>query len=248
MNDEAVVGGEQSGLSQVARVVNTFVAPTATFRDILRSASWWLPFVLTTVAILGVTAAVQKKVGWEQVVQTQIQMTPSMQGQMASLTPEQQAQRMHAMVLSYQYFSYFAPMLVLAISALASLVLWASFNLALGAKTTYGQIFCLWMYCSLPRLLASLVTVVMLYFGGSPESFNLKEPVGTNLAYYLTDSPAWLRALLSFGDVIGLWVLALLVIGGAIVAKVKIGQAAAVIVGWWLLVVVIAVASAAMFS
>ena len=133
-------------------------------------------------------------------------------------------------------------------SALAALVLWASFNFGLGARTTYGQIFCLWMYCSLPRLLASLITVIMLCFGGSPESFNLKEPVGTNLAYYLPDASPWLKALLGFGDVIGIWVLVLLVIGGAIVAKKSIGQAAAVVVGWWLLIVLVSVAATAAFS
>jgi hypothetical protein len=47
-------------------------------------------------------------------------------------------------------------------------------------------------------------------------------------------SPA-VKAALSFFDVIGLWQLALLVIGTAIVAKVSKGKAAAVVVGWWLL-------------
>jgi hypothetical protein len=248
MDEVAAVVEETTGLSQMERVVNVFVAPTKTFRDILRSSSWWLPFLLTVVATVGVTVAIQKKVGWERVVETQVQMSPSMQSQLASLTPDQQAQRMHGIVLGYQYSAYASPLLVLAISALAALVLWASFNFGLGARTTYGQIFCLWMYCSLPRLLASLITAVMLCFGGSPESFNLKEPVGTNLAYYLPDASPWLKSLLSFGDVIGIWVLVLLAIGGAIVAKKSIGQAAAVVVGWWLLIVLVSVAATAAFS
>jgi hypothetical protein len=248
MKDDSLIGDGARGLSEIERVVDVFVAPTATFKDILRSASWWLPFVLTVAAILGVTAAVQRQVGWEQVVETQIHMTPSLQSQMANMTPQARADQVHKMALGYQYSSFAFPVIALVISALASLVLWASFNFGLGAKTTYGQIFCLWMYCSLPRLLGSVVTVVMLYLGGSPESFNLKEPVGTNLAYYLPDAPAWLRALLGFGDVIGIWVLVLLVMGSAIVAKVKMGQAAAVIVGWWLLIVIGTVAATAAFS
>jgi hypothetical protein len=254
MNENAVAGetglagSETRGLSQLERVVDIFVAPTATFRDILRSSSWWLPFVLMLVAAVGVTAAIQQKVGWEQVVQTQIHMTPSMQSQMSSLTPEAQAQRMHIMALSYQYSAYATPVIVLAFTALAALVFWATYKFGLGAKATFGQFFCLWMYCSLPRLLASVITVVMLCFGGSPESFNLKEPVGTNLAYYLPDSPAWLRALLGFGDVIGLWVLVLLIVGGATVAKVKVSQSAAVVIGWWLLIVMVSVAATAAFS
>ena len=248
MTDQIAEQGELAGLSQMERVVNTFVAPASTFKDILRSASWWLPFILITLATIAVTVSIERKVGWEQVVETQVRMNPSQQNQMSSLTPEEQAQRMHVMVASYRYSSYAAPVLVLAFSALAALVLWATFNFGLGARTTYGQILCLWMYCSLPRLLASLITVVMLYFGGSPESFNLKEPVGTNIGYYFPDAWPWLRSLLSFADVIGIWVLVLLIIGGAIVAKVKVGQAAAVVVGWWLLVVLVSVAAAAAFS
>ena len=41
-------------LSQVERVVDTFVAPTATFTDILRSTSWWLPFLLLVLVTTGV--------------------------------------------------------------------------------------------------------------------------------------------------------------------------------------------------
>ena len=45
-----------NGLSEIARVVDTFVAPTATFKDILRSASWWLPFLLMAVITAGIVS------------------------------------------------------------------------------------------------------------------------------------------------------------------------------------------------
>jgi Yip1 domain len=248
MEDVVAVTEETRGLTQMERVVDVFVAPTKTFRDILRDTSWWLPYLLMVVAMVGVTVAVQQKVGWQQVVETQIRMNPSQQSQMSSLTPEQQAQRMHTIALGYQYSSYASPLIVLAVSALAALVLWASFNFGLGASTTYAQIFCLWMYCSLPRLLGAFVTLVTLCFGGSPESFDMKVPAGTNIAYYIPDASSWLRALLGYFDVIGIWVLVLLVIGGSIVAKVKIGQAAAVVLGWWLLTMLVTVAATAAFS
>jgi hypothetical protein len=228
--------------------VDVFVAPTATFRDILRSTSWWLPYLLIVLATTAVAFAIERQVGWEQVVETQIRMNPSQQSQIASLTPEQQAQRLHTISLGYQYSAYAYPVLVLAASALAALVLWGSFNFGLGARATYAQFFCLWMYCSLPRLLTALVTVIMLYFGGSPESFNLQNPAGTNAGYYFPDAWPWLRTLLSFFDIVSIWVLVLLIVGGAIVAKVKWGQAAAIVIGWWALVVLVSVAAVAAFS
>ena len=42
MNEDAVGGEQARGLSELERVVDTFVAPTATFKDILRSTAWTL--------------------------------------------------------------------------------------------------------------------------------------------------------------------------------------------------------------
>jgi hypothetical protein len=250
MNDAVVAGeqGMQPGLSQVERVVDTFVAPTKTFKDILRNTSWWLPFVLAVLVSLGVTFAIDRQVGFERVVENIVQSSPKQSEQLASLTPEQREARVKAMAKGYRYTSYASPIFILVFTALGALVLWGSFNFGLGAQTTFRQMFCLWMYCSLPRLLGGLLTVVILYFGGDAESFDFKNPVGTNIGYYLADVPAWLKTGLGFFDVIGLWTLLLLVIGTAVVAKVSRGRAAAVVVGWWVLILVVSVASTAAFS
>jgi hypothetical protein len=197
---------------------------------------------------LGVTYSIDRQVGFERVVENIVQASPRQEEQLASLAPEQRASRLKAMASGYRYTSYASPIFILVFTALGALILWGSFNLGLGARTTFGQMFCLWMYCSLPRLLSGLLTIVTLSFGGGAESFDLKNPVGTNIGYYLADAPAWLKTGLGFFDVIGLWTLVLLVIGTAVVAKVSRGRAAAVVVGWWLLILVVSVASTAAFS
>jgi hypothetical protein len=250
MSDGVVVadGTKDVGLSQVERVVDTFVAPSKTFSDIRRSRSWWLPFLLAVVVSLGVTATVEHQVGWERVVENQIQNSPKQQEALANLTPEQHAARMHGMVAGYRYTSYAFPILILLVAAIATLGLWATFNLGLGARATYGEMFCLWMYCTLPKLIGGLLTILILFVGGSPESFDLKNPVGTNLGYYFPDAGAGLKSALSFLDVFSIWQLVLLVMGGAIVARVSRGKAAAVVVGWWVLILIISATSAAIFS
>lgn len=251
MSDGVVVAEGQAagpGLSQVERVVDTFVAPSKTFTDILRNRSWWLPFLLTVVISLGVTFTVGQQVGWERVVENQIQASPKQQDAMSSLTPEQHAARVHGMAVGYRYTSYGFPILILLFSAIAALGLWATFNFGLGARTTFGEMFCLWMYCSLPKLLIALLTIVTLFFSGNADGFDLKNPAGTNLGYYFPDVGAGLKAALGFFDVIGIWVLVLLILGTSIIAKVSRGKAAAVIVGWWLLILIISAASAAAFS
>jgi hypothetical protein len=250
MADGVVVADERTGpgLSQVERVVDTFVAPTKTFNDILRSTSWWLPFLLAVVVSLCVTVVIDKQVGFDRVVENVIHQTPSQEEKLASLTPEQRAAQMKGMATGYRYTSYGFPVLILIFSAIVSLMLWGSFNFGLGARTTFGQMFCLWMYCSLPKLLIGILTILTIYFGGNAESFDLKNAVGTNIGYYLPDAPAWLKAVLSSFDVIGIWTLILLVIGTSVVARVSRGKAAAVVIGWWVLILVISAASAAAFG
>src|SRR5262249_39265729 len=136
--------------------------------------------------------------------------------------------------------SYGSFLFILIFVAIAALLYWATFNFGLGAQTTYGQMFAVWMYASLPRIITALLSIVLLMTGVNTDSYNMQNPVGTNLAYYMPDTAPWLRTILSFFDVIGLWVLALLILGTSIVAKVSRGKAAAVVIGWWLLGMIIA--------
>ena len=249
MSEVAVVDGQAgAGLSQMERVVDTFVAPSKTFSDILRNTTWWLPFLLAVVVTIGVTFVIDKQVGFERVVENVIHASPKQEDQLSSLTPEQRATKLKGMAVGYRYTSYASPIFILLFSAMGALMLWGSFNFGLGARTTFGQMFCLWMYCSLPRLLSGLLTVVTIYFGGNAESFDLKDPVGTNIGYYLPDAAPWLRALLGRFDVIQLWTVGLAVYGMSIVSKKTIAQSAMIILGLWLIVTLLTVGGAAMTS
>jgi hypothetical protein len=241
MSDGVVVGGQGAGLSQVERVVDTFIAPSKTFTDILRSTSWWLPFLLLVVVSLGATVVVDKQVGFERVAENQIHQNPKQEEKMSGLTEAQKAAQMHGMAIGYRYSSYGAFVFILIFVAIGAGLYMASFNFGLGAQTTYSQMFAVWMYASLPRLLTALLSIVTLLFGGSADSYDMRNPVGTNLAYFMPDTSPVVKTILSFFDVIGLWQLALLVIGTAIVAKVSKGKAAAVVVGWWVFGLVVSV-------
>jgi hypothetical protein len=250
MSDIVAVEGQPSdvGLSQTERVVDTFIAPSKTFKDILRSASWWMPFLLLVLVTLGSTVVIEKQVGWGRVAENQIHQNPKQEEAMSSLTPEQRASRMDVTAKVWRYLSYGSFAFILFFVGIFSLIYWASFNFGLGAKTTYGQMFAVSMYASLPRLLTGLLSILTLLFGNSADSYDARNPVGTNLAYYLPDSGPALKAALGFFDIIGIWQLVLLVIGTAIVAKVSTGKAAAVVVGWWVLGLIISVGIAAATS
>jgi hypothetical protein len=248
MADAAVDRPEVAGLSEVERVVDTFIAPTKTFTDILRSASWWLPFVILLLVTLAVTTVVDKQVGFRHVAENQIHQSPKQEDRFNQLTEEQKSAQLQGAAVVYRYTSYGSFVIVLLFVALFALLYWMSFNFGFGSRTTFSQMFAVWMYASLPKILIGLLTIVVLFAGGDPESYNVQNPVGTNPAYYMPDAAPWLKSALSFFDIISFWQLALLILGTAIVAKVSRGKAAAVVLGWWALGLLVSVGLAAAFS
>jgi Yip1 domain len=245
MSEDVLVMDGQGGLSEIERVVDTFVAPTATFKDILRSASWWLPFLLLVVSSLGTGFVVERQVGFEQVYENQVRMSPKAQERMEGMSPEQKAQNARISVAATKYITYCSFILITIFLAVYSLILWASFNFGLGAKTTFAQVFAVTMYAALPYLLISILTIISLYFGGNAEGYDYKNPTATNLAYFMRDSAPWLKGLLGSLDIVKLWSVVLQTIGMAIIAKKTIAQSALIVFFFWLIGVLVTTAGAA---
>ncbi len=239
---------ETGGLSEWGRVREIFFAPRATFRDILRSARWWLPFTLLVLVTVGVTATIDRRVGFAQVVENQVHASPQQEEALDALPPAARAERVGAMARGYRVTSYLSPVLILLFSMLGSLVLLGTFNFGLGARASFGQMLAMWMYASLPRLIGGLLTIVTLLVSDNNAGFDLKYPTGTSLAFFLSDASPAVRSALSYLDLIGVWVLVLLVLGSAVIAKVSVGRAAAVVVGWWLLTLSVSVGLTAAFG
>jgi len=233
-------------LSQVERVVDTFVAPSKTFTDILRSQSWWLPFLLTVIVTYGYVFALQSRVGWDNVAANAIKQDPKAVERMATSSAEQQAQIQKITVASIQYGMYAAPILVLLFTAVIALVLWGTINFLFGGRATFGQVFAVWMYGTLPLLIVSILTIITLFAGLDREAFNINNPVGTNIGFYLSaETPQWLQKLATSLDLLMIWSLILSGIGLAIVAKVKRSAGLTAVFGWGVLIVIIKVAYAA---
>ncbi len=84
-----------------------------------------------------------------------------------------------------------------------------------------------------------------MFSGLDPDAFNLKNPVATNLGYFLPmDSPKWLMVLGTSIDVLTIWVLILLTLGCSIEGKIKKSSAATAVWGWWILITLVKIAIA----
>jgi hypothetical protein len=200
-------------LSQGARIVDTFIAPSKTFTDLRRSASWWAPWLVIAFFSLIFVYAMSTKVGFEQISKTQVEHS-SRADQFDKLPADQQAKQIQLSSKIVGFFAYGSPFLILFYALIATVVLWLTFKLGAGAETTFGQ----------------------AYAGVNPEGFDVNNPVGTNLAYYLDPETTgkFVRGMASSLDVLSIWTIVLLGIGFACTSKVKRSTAIIIVAVWYL--------------
>lgn len=237
-------------LTQAQRVTYAFTAPSKTFTDILRDASWWLPFLLSIIVSVGFVATVQTKVGWDKVTENQVKLNPKQAEKMANLPPDQAARGKLIGEKITQYVSYGFPILSLILAVIFAAVLLATMNFGFGGQASFSRLFAVVFYAWLPGLIKPLLAIIILFAGVDPDSFLISNPVGTNPGYYLNalETPKWLYVLASSLDIISIWTFVLLAIGCATVAKVKRSSGYIAVFGWWFLLLLLRMAGAAISS
>lgn len=235
---DAVAAAEVQPLSPVARVVDAYVAPTKTFEDIRRNASWWVPFVIVCILSFIFAYTCLHKVGLPTLVDSIIHSNASLSDRIANSPPDQVARIRSSIEMQFR-FMYIAPVIVLIVGLIVAGLFMATANFGFGGRIRYGQMLAVWFYGTLPMLFISIITIITLYAGMQSDNFNIKNTVGTNVGYFLQGggSPQWLVTLLSSVDVFAIWSAILLTIGISIVAGIKRSSAAIVVFGWWALYV-----------
>jgi hypothetical protein len=249
MSDTVANVEASAPLNQWERVVDIFIAPSKTFNDILRSANWWLPWLLGVLVTLGFGLAIQQRVEWDKAYgNILLQSSQAEQDRVSQLPPDQQVRQKAIGAAFVKYIFWATPVLGLLFAAIAAGVLLATLNFGLGGHAKFVQVFAVWMYGTLPFVIQGILGIITLYAGLDPDSFNLKNPVGTNIGYYMPlDWPKWLLAFGTSIDVLTIWVLILLTIGCATVAGMKRSTAAAAVWGWWIVITLVKVVTAAVF-
>lgn len=239
---------QPGGLSEVARVVDVFVAPSKTFADIRRKATWWLPFVLMIVVGAFFSVSIDKKVGFDAVAQKQMEQSPMMADRMASLPANERAGVMARQTTSTKYTTYGFSVIILVWGLVVALLYWMSMNFVMGAQTKFKEVLAVWMYGALPGSIKAGFAACLLWANVGTEGFDIKNPIGTNPAFYLPDAGAALKAALGFLDLFAIWSLLLMVIGLSVISGKTKGQAAIVVFGWWAFGLAVSTALAAVFG
>lgn len=191
-------------------------------------------------AVIGVIYAfvLLHKVGLPTLVDGVLRQSPALESRIASATPEDAAKIRSSIEMQFK-FSYAAPVFSLIFGLLSAGVLLASANFGAGGKANFKQMMGVWFYATLPLTLFALVVIAAIYGGVASDSFNIKNPIGTNVGFYLTDAdlPKALMPVLSALDIFAIWTAVLLTIGVSAVSGIKRGAAAAIVFGWWIVAI-----------
>lgn len=240
---------EPAPLSEGQRLIDTFFAPSKTFTDLRRNASWWAPFLIIAIVSLMFVYVVDQKVGFRKVAENQIQSQPKQADRIERLPADQRQKVMQQQVTYTRIISYAFFVLILLWFAIVAAVLLATLKLGASADVKYKTLFALVIYASVPGLLKSLLAILSLLAGVSGDGFTFQNPIATNPGYFIdpTASPV-LYSLLTRLDIFTIWTLALTAIGIPCISKVKRGTAFAVVFGWFGFLVLIGVGFTAAFS
>jgi hypothetical protein len=238
---------EPARMSAISRIFGVFFSPKQTFEDIARKPSWLAPFIVLTILSLIVSYCLNQKMNWRDYVGQQIEKSP----RSANLTPEQKEQQAEMGARFSPAFTYAVGLLAPTIGMLVvTLVMWGGFNLLGGANATFSQAFGVTAHASLTGILNSILFLVVLFIK-PPGTFDLENPVATNLGAFLSpDSAKWLLTLARSIDVFTIWTLILLAIGFAAInpRKLKGGKAFSIAFSIWVVYVIIRVGFSFVFS
>src|SRR5277367_5814311 len=239
---------EEPPLSEGARIIDTFIAPSKTFNDLRRNASWWAPWLLISVVTLLFVFVMGKQIGFEQISKNAVAQSSHAE-QFEKLSADQQARQLQLSATIARYISYSLPVIQLISFVVIAAVLMAAFNFGAGAALKFKTSLAIVVYSTLPGIIGAVLGIVSMFAGVDPAGFNAQNPVATNPAHFMDPTGnKFLYGMASALDVFILWNIVLIGIGFACNSKVKRSTAIAIVAGWYLFYKLIGAGMAAAFS
>jgi len=239
-------------MSEGARIVDTFIAPSKAFTDLGAHAKWWswiVPFVIVSAVSILFAYAVGAKVTFARAADNVLQTRPKQYDRIQAMKPDDRDKAMQAAEKQTMIGAYSAPVTVIILWLIVSAALFATFTFVANVKVSFKLVLAIVAYAGLPGAVRYLLATVTLFAGISPDTFNMQNPIATNLAvlFNATDNPVLYTAG-SFIDIFAIWTLVLTAIGFTCVSKAKMGTALAIVFGWYLAFMGLIVGVVAMFS
>lgn len=225
-------------LSEGARILNTFIAPSKTFTDLGAHAKWWswvVPWVILSLTAILFAYAVGEKITFAKAGENVLQTRPKQYDRIQAMSPAEHDKTMQAVEKQTKFGAYAFPVIDIILLSIVAAALLGTFTFVANAKVSFKLVFAIVAYAGLPGAIRYLLATTTLFAGISADSFNIQNPVATNLGalFSATDNPVLYTAG-SFVDIFAIWTLVLTAIGFTCVSKAKLGTALTIVFAWYL--------------
>ena len=212
----------QPGLSEPARIIDTFIAPSKTFQDIKRKPGWFAPWLLIAIVSIAFGVVAVQKLDMEQFVRQSMEHSAMAQKRMEQFSPEQRdaAISMQAKISKVGFFIY--PVITLVFGLILGAVLMAVFNFGFGASVPFRHALSVTFYSFLPGVLTAILLLVSILLSPDPNAIDFASgnPIPTSPAFFMDpNGNKFLYSLISRFDIINFWQIALLGLGFAVVSS-----------------------------
>ncbi len=242
------VAEPQASISPVGRLIGTFFSPKATFDDIARKPTWILPTALMVVFSFLGALALNSHFNWHEYIAQQIEKNP----RASQLSAEQKEQQIELSAKYSPMVAYVFGLILPVVGLLVvALVLMGAYNLMAGVGVNFKTSLSIVSHAVFPAAIVGTVLFLIVLFLKPVGTFDLDNPVATNIATLFSDeTPKWLLALGKNIDLLEIWKLMLLAVGFAAVnpRKLKPGKAFVIVLSVFLVYVVLRVGIAFAFS
>ncbi|HMA17008.1 MAG TPA: YIP1 family protein [Thermoanaerobaculia bacterium] len=211
----------------LSRVAGVFGSPAPTFASIARRPGWVLPILISTALSIAATAAVLPRLDFDSAVRERLAAR-------GVTMPEERVERIIETQKRFANIGYaWALVANLFIALVLATVFWVSFK-AFGWDLGFRQSFGITSHALLPYIGTSMLLILFVTRLDLVNPADLSDLTHANLGFFVDrNANPVLHSLAASIDVFTFWVLALLVIGYAIAAKVARKKAAILIGSLW---------------
>jgi hypothetical protein len=225
------------------RIAGVLFAPAETFRDIARRPDILWPLLIILLVSYVCTIVMLPKLDLSTLRE---QQAAKMRQRNPDMSEEQLAQIERMTTATTKVGMWVAPALFVIWFAIVAGVLLLAFRL-MGGEGTFKQAFSVTLYAWIPMVIAGILTAIIAFARGSFDPILSATIVKSNLAFLadMKEQPV-LFALLGSFDVFTIWMIALLIVGFASMAKVSATKAAAIVISLWIVLIVVKLGFTAM--
>ncbi len=227
--EENQVVEQQQGMGLFSRIINVFIAPSATFKAVKVKPAWLIPAIIYAVLAVGMTHLIKPVV-------MDVQKEKTVEALMERGMAEDQAEEIAEKNLGFGKILMYPMALIgsfVAFFVLAGVWLFVS-NIVLGGQAKYSQLLGVVVYKSFIDLLGGFIKVPVIL---SKESID----VHFSLAMFLQSSEGFIYKFLSKIEVFNIWGIAVLCIGIAIVSNREVKKVVPWVIGVYVLYYVVSI-------